>query len=258
MIEEKNKNVSEEKNDFRGMQDTVMRKIQESNVKPRSKYVFMLEKIGVWGVFGISLFFAILGVAFFFFYIRNTGMMAYLRFGQSGLRPFFEHFPFLLFILIGCLIFFSVFMVRHKGGAYKIPSLILLLLCILGISIVGGIAVYAKRTQAILQKNYDLGRVLFLPGPPCENEIIKKHGLVGFAHDCFGGECLLENQEGQHRINVKKIIVRMPVENFENKMIAVLGEKDPNTPLFFVNQLRVLKKQDKTMFGRRMGRCMSD
>lgn len=106
------------KNNF---EENIMNQIRSGKVKLRSRYLFLVEKVGTVGGFIFSLFFSIFLINLVLYYLKATGSLEYLSFGSSGVLAFLESFPSILLILGIIFTFATGYFMAKNDISYKQP-----------------------------------------------------------------------------------------------------------------------------------------
>jgi len=121
------------------IEDAIMQEINSGRVKPRPKFVFLAEKIGVSGVLALSIIIAVLFCCLVVFYFGASENLYYLSFGSSGLWAFLESFPLLLIVGLLLLITSACLIIKKAGMLYKKPFGVVIIVTVFSI-VLGGCA----------------------------------------------------------------------------------------------------------------------
>jgi hypothetical protein len=121
------------------IQQSVLAKIQQHEVRMRPRIFFMLKIASIIILTVLVLVLSILICNFIFFTIRLNGHDALLSFGGSGILLFLQFFPWDLFFLDAIALFCLWLLVRQFKFGYRSPWLYALML-LLVVSVLGGAA----------------------------------------------------------------------------------------------------------------------
>lgn len=103
------------------IESQVMAKIKSGQVKLRSKYIFLAEKLGLGSAFILSVLLAVLFFSLVLFYLRASDNLFYLSFGSIGLFAFLESFPYLLVITLIVFILVAGLIIKKSDVSYQKP-----------------------------------------------------------------------------------------------------------------------------------------
>lgn len=128
--------------------------IASGRVKLRSKYLFLVEKLGLSSAVGLSILLAILCCNLILFYLRSTDNLVYLSFGKKGIYAFLESFPYLLIIALILIIFATGLLIKKSGFFYKKPFTYTALAVVIIIIGGGTFLTYTRVAEYIEQQCY--------------------------------------------------------------------------------------------------------
>ena len=104
-----------EPNKNHNLEDKVMESIKGGNVKLRSRYLFLAEKLGLGSALVLTILLAVLFFSLVLFYLQATDNLWYLSFGSRGIYAFLESFPYFLVVALVILILLSDWILKKSG-----------------------------------------------------------------------------------------------------------------------------------------------
>ncbi len=219
------------------LENSIMGKIKTGQVKIRSKYVFLAEKLGLGTAFALSSLLAILFFNLILFYLKETDNLKYLSFGRFGIFAFLESFPYLLVIAFIFLIVLVGYLMTKSDVSYKKPFGYLAVGMIAVIMIFGGILTYTNLGQNI-QRQAMTGnvsaRMFFSPLTEA-----RENGVAGVVYEKGDDYLVVQTPQGLRKIGTSSI-EDMPVVEKGQFVIAV-GEGGKN---FVAKKIRLFNKED--------------
>lgn len=106
-------------NNQQQLEEKILAEIKSGQLKLRSKYVFLAEKLGLGSAFALSLLLAALFFSLSLFYLKASDNLIYLSFGSRGLFAFLESFPYLLVVVLVIFILLAGFILKKSEVAYR-------------------------------------------------------------------------------------------------------------------------------------------
>ncbi|MFA5432991.1 MAG: hypothetical protein WC319_09005 [Candidatus Paceibacterota bacterium] len=205
------------------LENSIMGKIKSGQVKLKSKYAFLAEKLGLGTAFTFSVLLSILFFNLILFYLKETDNLKYLSFGKFGIFAFLESFPYLLVIVFIILIVFSGYLLTRSDVSYKKPFGYLAIGMIAIIMILGGILTYTNLGQSFereARRGNESVRVFFKP-------LINDHnnGVAGVVFEQNENYLILQTPQGMRRVEIEEV-EDIPSIKKDQFVIAVgFGEK---------------------------------
>ena len=122
---------------------SIIGKIKKKDLKPTPKWIFLLKRSFVWGLFGISVLFGSLAIGMIFFQVRDAGWDIYSQMNEGLAEFVLLALPYFWIILMIGFLALAYCDFRHtkKGYRYNIFAIIGLSLLI---SLVIGSTLYAS------------------------------------------------------------------------------------------------------------------
>lgn len=136
------------------LESIVMSEIKSGRIKLRSRYIFLAEKLGLGSAFILSALLGVLFVNLALFYLKESGNLAYLSFGQRGVFAFLESFPYLLVVAVIFLLFLAGYIFKKSGFFYKNPFGVSAILIISLIVIVGAFLSFTGIGEGIEKRSF--------------------------------------------------------------------------------------------------------
>lgn len=127
-------------NNQQQLEEKILAEIKSGQLKLRSKYVFLAEKLGLSSAFALSALLASLVFSLSLFYLKASDNLVYLSFGSRGLFAFLESFPYLLVAGLVIFVFLAGFILKKSGVAYQnhfafLALGLLIVVCLLGVAL---------------------------------------------------------------------------------------------------------------------------
>lgn len=219
------------------LENSIMGKIKSGQVKIKSKYVFLAEKLGLGTAFALSSLLAVLFFNLILFYLKETDNLKYLSFGRFGVFAFLESFPYLLVIAFVLLIVLVGYLITKSDVSYKKPFGYLAVGMIAVIMIFGGILTYTNLGQSIQRQamtGNSSAKMFFQPLTEARNS-----GVAGVVYEKGEDYLVLQTPQGLRKINTENI-EDMPVVE-KGQFIAAVGEGGKN---FVAKKIRLFNKED--------------
>jgi len=202
------------------LENSIMGKIKSGQVKLKSKYVFLAEKLGLGTAFALSMLLSVLFFNLIFFYLKETDNLKYLSFGKFGIFAFLESFPYLLVIAFIILIVLSGYLLTKSDVSYKKPFGYLAVGMALLIMIFGGILTYTNLGQSF-EKQARIGnesvRAFFRPLTD-----IRNNGMAGIVFEKGEDYLIVQTPQGLRRVETKNVESMPTVE--KGQFIITVGE----------------------------------
>ena len=148
---------------MKDISDKVIKRIKEGDVKPYSKWRFILHRFVMWVLFGISILIGSVASGVAIFQLQHAEWDLYQHFSHSLLEFVILVVPyFWLIFMIGFTVFAYYFFRRTERG-YRY-SVVVLVLVSLGVSIAGGLIFdkvgFAERLEGLFSDRVSFYRAL--------------------------------------------------------------------------------------------------
>jgi hypothetical protein len=220
------------------LENSIMGKIKSGQVKLKSKYVFLAEKLGLGTAFTLSVLLSILFFNLILFYLKETDNLKYLSFGKFGVFAFLESFPYLLVIVFIVLIVLSGYLLTRSDVSYKKPFGYLAIGMIAIIMVLGGILTYTNLGQSFereARRGNESVRVFFKPLIDDRN-----NGVAGVVFEQGEDYLILQTPQGLRRVDTGEIEDVSNVAKDQFVIAVGAGEKSS----FKATKIKVVNKED--------------
>jgi len=218
------------------LEKNIMDKINTGQVKPRSKYLFLAEKLGLGTAFALSVVLAALLFNLILFYMKETDNLHYLSFGKMGILAFLESFPYVLVIIFILFIVLAGYLTTKSDISYKKPFGYLASVLIVSVMFFGGMLTYTKIAESIEKGKHPFNR--FLMKGSLE---MREKGIAGIVFEKGEDYLIVETPHGLRSINSTEIKDDL-AEVEKGEFVMAIGD---NLEYDFVAQkIRILKEED--------------
>jgi hypothetical protein len=229
------------------IEKNIINQIKKGGLKRRSRFLFLIQKIGLGSVIVATILFAVLIFSFLLVYLRATGNLSFLSFGTTGLLVFLESFPFLLLGVFVLFILIVGFVFKKNNIVYKIPFTYLAVFLLLLVLFSGSVLAFGRFQEKIengIIENYSkpfMKPFLHQPG-----EYTRK-GLTGVVWEKGADYLLLKNMQGVYHLRVtdeKNKNILKDIKN--NSLVTATGEWKED--FFEVKKIRFQKNNMPSRF----------
>lgn len=226
------------------LENSIMGKIKSGQVKLKSKYIFLAEKLGLGTAFALSVLLSILFFNLIFFYLKETDNLKYLSFGKFGIFAFLESFPYLLVVVFILLIILSGYLLTRSDVSYKKPFGYLAVGMVVLIMIFGGFLTYTNLGQN-MEKQARMGnepvRTFFKPLTDVRN-----NGIAGIVFEEGDGYLIIQTPQGLRRIETKNVENIPEIE--KGQFIITVGNGGEFN--FTATKIKIANKEDMPAINR--------
>ncbi len=191
----------------------IAEKIKNGQIKCKSKYLCLVERIGLAGLLVSGILISVLALDLTLYYLKTSDTRHYLKFGYQGLWAFLDHFPYLLVAIFVIVLLLMGYVVHKWHIAYKKPFYIIASVSGLFIILTSSMLVFTGLNECwekrIFYSHPEIGREL---GPNFMfNKMKQERGLTGRV------------------LTVNNQIVLVQTPNFEE--VVIVNEKKRTTGL---------------------------
>lgn len=226
------------------LENSIMGKIKTGQVKLRSRYVFLAEKMGLGTAFALTVLLSVLFFNLILFYLKETDNLKYLSFGKFGIFAFLESFPYLLVIAFIFLIVLSGYLITRSDVSYKKPFGYLAVGLALFIMVFGGVLTFTNLAQGFeRQARMGNGAVNMFLKPLTE---MRDRGVAGMVFEKGDDYMIIETPHGLRNIGLENV-EEVP-EIGEGQFIIAVGNRDGFD--FSVEKIKVMSKEEMPSIGR--------
>lgn len=226
------------------LENSIMGKIKTGQVKIRSKYVFVAEKLGLGTAFALSVLLSVLLFNLILFYLKETDNLKYLSFGKFGIFAFLESFPYLLVVVFIFLIVLSGYLITKSDVSYKKPFGYLAIVLVLFIMIFGGVLTYTnlgREFEARAREGMNPARMLLHPMMD-----VRENGVAGVVFEEGENYLILQTPQGLRNIDMNDLKDVPEIE--KGQFVIAVGKKDGYD--FKVEKIKVVNKEELPAIGR--------
>ena len=226
------------------LENSIMGKIKTGQVKLKSKYVFLAEKLGLGTAFALSILLSVLFFNLILFYLKETDNLKYLSFGKFGVFAFLESFPYLLVIAFIVLIVLSGYLLARSDVSYKKPFGYLAIGMVVLIMIFGGILTYTNLGQNFereARRGNESVKIFFRPLTDARN-----NGIAGIVYEKGEDYLIVQTPQGLRRVETKDIKDMPDIK--KDQFIIAVGEGGEFN--FIASKIKVMNKEDMPSIGR--------
>jgi hypothetical protein len=226
------------------LENTIMGKIKTGQVKLKSRYIFIAEKLGLGTVFTFSVILSILFFNLILFYLKETDNLKYLSFGKFGVFAFLESFPYLLVTAFIIFIALAGYLITKSDVSYKKPFGYLAVGLVLFIMIFGAISTYTDIAQTIERQartGFGPAKMLFQPLTD-----VRDKGVAGVVFEQAEDYLTIQTPQGLRNIDIKDAQDLPEIK--KGDFIVAVGER--NGFDFKVNKIKIADKNDMPSINR--------
>jgi len=234
--------MKEDKNEK--LESVVMGKIKSGQVKLKSKYVFLAEKLGLGTAVTLSFVLAVLFFNLFLFYVKETDNLQYLSFGREGVFAFLESFPYLIVIAFIIAIILVSYLIRKSDTLYKQSFSHIVVFLIVSITFFGAMLTYTRVAEHIETESF----LRPFMAPPD----VRDSGLAGVIYAVEDGYLIIKTPKGLRTVDVRKIDEVLLRDVSTGKFIVSIGETSGKE--FIASRIRVVRKEDIPSINRTIDR----
>ncbi len=231
------------------VKDRVMLEIKSNKVIPRSKYIFLAEKLGLGSAFVFSLVLAVLFFNLLLFYLKTSDNLAYLSFGIVGLLAFLETFPYLLVVSFILFLFLAGYLIMKSDISYKKPFGYLVISLIGFVVVSGGILTYTDIPMRIEQETYNSVNRGFFSRSLIGGRLINQgRGAAGIISELSDTGLIVQTTSGLKNIDLKKAEILDDQKLEVGQFIVIIGQDKDD--YFLAQKIRILNEDEPPMIRR--------
>lgn len=231
------------------LEDRIMPKIKNRQVKLRSKYIFLAERLGLGSAFALSVVLAALFFNLFFFYLKATDNLGYLSFGSDGVYAFLESFPYLLTVSFILFLFMAGHLLTKSDYSYKKPFRYFAVSLIFIVMAAGGTLAYTGISEKIEEQAFGNRAPGIFFKPFIRRGIEPRNrGIAGKISEVGSDYLIIETPFGTQNVDLKNLESRV-VQKFEkDQFIMAIGERKGE--IFAAQAVRIVGEEKMPMIRR--------
>lgn len=220
------------------LENSIMGKIKSGQVKLKSRYIFIAEKLGLGTAFALSVLLSVLFFNLILFYLKETDNLKYLSFGKFGIFAFLESFPYLLVVAFIILIVLSGYLITKSDVSYKKPFGYLAVGLVLFIMFFGGILTYTNLGKAIeIQAQNGVAPARMLLRPMMD---VRNNGVAGVVFEQGDDYLILQTPQGLRSVDLDNLEEIPEME--KGQFVLAVGKKEGFD--FKAEKIRVTSKDE--------------
>lgn len=220
------------------LEKSIMGKIKSGEVRLRSKYIFVAEKLGLGTAFALSVILSVIFFNLILFYLKETDNLKYLSFGKIGIFAFLESFPYLLVIAFIVLMVLAGYLITRSDVSYKKPFGYLAAGTAIFIMVLGAVLTYTNVGRTIeMQARSGTGPARVLLNPMVG---ARDNGVAGVVFEQGKDYLVLKTPLGLRNVDLSGIGDLPEIE--KGQFVIAVGKKDGYD--FKVEKIKVADKKD--------------
>lgn len=130
------------------LSSTIIKKIEEKDIKPIPKWQFAFLHIVMWILFGFALMFGSLATSIILFHLATTDWEVVPRIA-GGLHSFLYVLPYMWILVVGLMIFLATKIYKHTTKGYRVKPSIIVTIAIIASLILGSVLFATKFAQGM-------------------------------------------------------------------------------------------------------------
>lgn len=231
------------------LEDKIMSKIKNGQVKLRSKYIFLAEKLGLGSAFALSVVLAVLFLNLFFFYLKTTDNLEYLSFGSAGIYAFLESFPYLLVISFMMFLFLAGYLLAKTDFSYKKPFGYFAASLIIFSAAMGGILACTEISEKIEEQAFSDLPPGYIFKPFLKRGIeLRNSGVAGKISEIGENYLIIETPISAQNVDTENLEASSSQQFIKEQFIMVIGERKGD--IFVARAARIVGEKKLPMIRR--------
>lgn len=215
-----------------------MGKIKSGEVRLRSKYIFVAEKLGLGTAFALSVILSVIFFNLILFYLKETDNLKYLSFGKIGIFAFLESFPYLLVIAFIVLMVLVGYLITRSDVSYKKPFGYLAAGTAIFIMVLGAVLTYTNMGRIVeMQARSGMAPAKMLFDPMVG---ARDNGVAGIVFEEGDDYLILKTPQGLRNVDLNGIGDLPEIE--KGQFVIAVGKKDGYD--FKVERIKVADRKD--------------
>ncbi len=225
------------------LEKNIMDKIKTGQIKLKSKYVFLAEKLGLETAFALSIVLSALLFNLILFYMKETDNLQYLSFGKMGILAFLESFPYSLVVAFIVLIVLAGYLITKSDVSYKKPFGYFAISLIVFVMFFGGILTYTQIAEQIEKGNHPFNK--FLMKGSLE---MRDKGIAGIVFEIGENYLVVETPHGLRNIDLIEVDKEKLPEIKKGNFVLAVGDNKGYD--FMAKNIRILDKKEMPIINR--------
>lgn len=239
------------------LEDKIMSKIKNRQVRLRSKYIFLAEKLGLESAFALSVALAALFFNLFFFYLKTTDNLEYLSFGSAGIYAFLESFPYLLVISFTVFLFLAGYLLKKTDFSYRKPFGYFAASLVMFAAAMGGVLAYTDIPEKIEEQAFSKNAPGAVFKPFLKRAVeLRGRGVAGKISEIGDSYLIIETPFGAQNVDIKNLESRTVEKFAKDQLIMAIGERRGD--IFTARAARVVGEEKMPMIRRGIHRRLKE
>jgi hypothetical protein len=235
------------------LEDKIMSKIKNGQIKLRSKYIFLAEKIELGSAFALSVVLAMLFFNLFFFYLKTTDNLEYLSFGSAGIYAFLESFPYLLVISFTMFLLFAGYFLKKTDFSYKKPFRYLAASLVVFAAVMGGMLACTEVSEKIEEQAFSDSSHGYIFKPFLKRGIeLRNSGVAGKISEIGNNYLIVETPIKAQNVDTGNLEDLNNQQLIKEQFIIVIGERKGD--VFVARAIRIVGEEKMPMIRREVQR----
>lgn len=232
----------------------IMEKIASGRVKLRSRYVFLVERLGLGSAIVLTIVLTVLLFSLFLLYLQATDSLVYLSFGQVGLYAFLESFPYGLVGAVILLVLVGGILIRKSDVSYRKPFRYFALGIIIFVVATGIALAYTNVAEVVEEQAYRNMPPAFFQ--KFFNVPTNRRGISGRIIAAGDNYIEIKAPCGVARLQIDQVDAKSKATCLVGRFVVAVGERRENR--FVVYRLQVIDENDVPLTGRQITRRFAE
>lgn len=156
----------------------VTQQIKKGDLKIRSKFTVVAEKLGIGSALLFAILLAIVAIDLLLYWLDVTNNLASLSFGNNGILAFLESFPYIPFVASIILVVLAEILLKKFDISYRAPLLVGIGLLI-AIPLLGGFAMKYSGVNEAIERRVEEGHMPPLKPFFGNKPAVRDHAIIG-------------------------------------------------------------------------------
>jgi len=226
-----------------------MESIKGGQVKLRSRYIFLAEKLGLGSALVLTILLAVLFFSLALFYLQATDNLWYLSFGSRGVNAFLESFPYFLVVALIVLILLSGWILKKSGVFYQRPFTFSAVGLLGVIVFVGTALAFTNLSEKIEDETFNNHQPARFLRPFLSHGLKQReNGAAGKIVEVGDGFINIQTPDCLKRIDLTRMVRPLKEDLVPGMFVLAVGGHDG--VVFVALDMRVLGEEDLLMIRR--------
>lgn len=221
--------------------DKVLNRIQSDNVKIRSRWFFIAEKLGLESGLLMAILIGIIILCFILYIMEQNGVFEFMEFGPSGWSVILENIPYDLVILAITFFIVASFIIKQFDFSYRKPFYLFSCGIIILIVISGTFLMWTGVSRTLFDKIAGVKFINNLYTKKITNVPQGERAVIGQVVEVGRNTILVKTPQGK-LLQVKftpDIKHSLDLRHGQGQVIKILGHKSDGT--YGADLIRIMK-----------------